>query len=552
MAGGVSRKPRGKPARKVTTLRSRKVLFTAVKNEAPFLLEWIAYHLEVGFDRIIIFSNESEDGTTELLDALAQSGVIEHFYHEPAQGVSAQANAARLANEKELLQHGDWVLWIDADEFLNIKIGSGTLDELIDKIGDKHGMFINWRVFGDSGNQFFPGRFISSDFVGAAQLNFVRHLEIKTLFRHGPDFSGLATYVLNRPSMKKGRNVGLECFLNGNGVVPEDSVSHQRWLAGEEHWHNCQLQASDLGGQVAQINHYSIRTPELYEMKRMRGRGLVAQQSGAANRRHTELFYRRMNRNGRADNSILRFASVVTRRMAELGALPGVYEALNHAERLTAISIAHNERPDTKPKLSDVLSTASTEPPKVTLPDKEHALVEKCYRDARFILEYGSGGSTVIALETGAEWVFSVESDPVWTMNISTVLQRNYPDANFSIHYVDIGPTKEWGWPQSNTRQKVFHRYATSVWDIPHFVEPDVVLIDGRFRTACFCTTVMKSKRPKTVLFDDYVDRPEYHWIEDILPVSEIVGRMARFDLKESIDVTPHLTKIAGSFVDAR
>lgn len=35
-------------------------LFSAMKNEAPFLLEWVAYHKAIGFDRIVIYSNDSD------------------------------------------------------------------------------------------------------------------------------------------------------------------------------------------------------------------------------------------------------------------------------------------------------------------------------------------------------------------------------------------------------------------------------------------------------------------------------------------------------------
>ena len=49
---------------------ARKVLFSAMKNEAPFVLEWVAYHKVIGFDEIVIAFNDCDDGTAELLRAL--------------------------------------------------------------------------------------------------------------------------------------------------------------------------------------------------------------------------------------------------------------------------------------------------------------------------------------------------------------------------------------------------------------------------------------------------------------------------------------------------
>jgi protein O-GlcNAc transferase len=59
-----------------------------------------------------------------------------------------------------------------------------------------------------------------------------------------------------------------------------------------------------------------------------------------------------------------------------------------------------------------------------------------------------------------------------------------------------------------------------------------VILIDGRFRIACFVTAYLRATQPMIVLFDDYLDRPHYHVVERLVKPSEFVGRMARFDLQ--------------------
>ncbi|MFG1358490.1 glycosyltransferase family 2 protein [Xanthobacter pseudotagetidis] len=42
-----------------------------VRDEAPYVLEWVAHHRALGFDHIFVFDNESRDGTSELLDSLS-------------------------------------------------------------------------------------------------------------------------------------------------------------------------------------------------------------------------------------------------------------------------------------------------------------------------------------------------------------------------------------------------------------------------------------------------------------------------------------------------
>jgi hypothetical protein len=52
--------------------RSRHGTVMAVsmmKDEAPYLLEWVAHHLAVGFTDIVVYTNDCTDGTVEMLQA---------------------------------------------------------------------------------------------------------------------------------------------------------------------------------------------------------------------------------------------------------------------------------------------------------------------------------------------------------------------------------------------------------------------------------------------------------------------------------------------------
>ncbi len=249
----------------------RRVLFTAVRNEAPFLLEWVAYHQVIGFDTIIVASNDCDDGTDELLQALQAAGHVRHLPHEVPVGKRPQGNAAKLVNEMGLIAHGDWVLWLDADEFLNVRVGDGRLDDLIAAVGDHDGALINWRVFGDGGNARFPGRFISEAFTGASRPGFRKNLELKTFFRHGPGVVGLGLHGIYRPALVQG---GGARFLAPSGA-PLDGAERvtARWLDGVDSPKNCKVAAHEAGHALAQVNHYIVRTPEFFALKQARGRG---------------------------------------------------------------------------------------------------------------------------------------------------------------------------------------------------------------------------------------------------------------------------------------
>ncbi len=170
----------------------------------------------------------------------------------------------------------------------------------------------------------------------------------------------------------------------------------------------------------------------------------------------------------------------------------------------------------------------------MTFPEKVCEYVEQHYRAADTILEYGSGGSTVLASELSGKTIFSVESDKRWSLMMQAYFDQAGAKSAVTLHYSNIGKTGEWGMPVSDAAWRRYHRYPLSVWDLPNFKAPDLMLIDGRFRVACLITAMMKTEKPLVVLFDDYADRERYAVVEKWIKPQEFRGRMARFEVEPS------------------
>ena len=106
-------------------------------------------------------------------------------------------------------------------------------------------------------------------------------------------------------------------------------------------------------------------------------------------------------------------------------------------------------------------------------------------------LEFGSGGSTVLAAKVGVPFV-SVESDRYFLRAVRRKLTdtgRLDPDSQTLLH-VDIGLTEAWGAPLMHTptpeRVARWRRYPRAPWiALARLPGPHLVLIDGRFRVAC-------------------------------------------------------------------
>ena len=180
----------------------------------------------------------------------------------------------------------------------------------------------------------------------------------------------------------------------------------------------------------------------------------------------------------------------------------------------------------------------------LSLPAQEAEVLRSEYNQANVILEYGSGGSTVMAAGMQGKRVFSVESDRDWALRLQTHIDTNdFPSAT-TVYHTDIGPTGNWGRPIDNTYWSEFYKYPLAIWAEPFFRHPDVVLIDGRFRTACMMTVMAKITRPVTVLFDDYRDRRPYHSVEKLIEPRVILGRLAVFDVPAGLISSSDTTMI--------
>ncbi len=172
--------------------------------------------------------------------------------------------------------------------------------------------------------------------------------------------------------------------------------------------------------------------------------------------------------------------------------------------------------------------------PKMSMPPAETALVQDHYRRAKGILEYGSGGSTAFAACHASAQIVSIESDANWAADlIDTLTRAGVMDARLDIRHANIGKTREWGMPATHNDWRRYWAYPMGFWLEKDRMDPDLVLIDGRFRLGCFLATILNTRIPVTVLWDDYVGRENslYSMAEAWFPITSVTGRMVRFDV---------------------
>lgn len=151
--------------------------------------------------------------------------------------------------------------------------------------------------------------------------------------------------------------------------------------------------------------------------------------------------------------------------------------------------------------------------------------------------EYGMGQSTLAAAGTAASaaarQIQAVDTSAQWLAHVAGQL-TDEAAARVRLVHVDLGPVGSWGFPKSYAHRDRFSAYFDAPWQ--GAFDPDLVLIDGRFRVACFLTSLLRAKPGTLILFDDYTERAYYHIVETFLTPEQRTTRQALFRVPEAVD----------------
>ena len=285
---------------------------SSVRNEGPFLVEWICWYRRMGFDQIIVVTNDCADHSPQLLDALQEAGWVTHLRHEVPDLQHICARKLEAAKALPQVNGADWVLVCDVDEFLVIHKGQGLITDLLPLNPDFLGMSFHWKVFGTCGHAQWEDGLTHRQFTTAALSEDGSSTWVKSITSHPEWFRRLGEHgpkrLLPRRAVRWG-SVGMR-WVNAEGQTLEE------WSPVGDYMRR--TLPENVSHRVAQMNHYMVRSVESFGLKK-------GQLSAVAGKdRYTDAFFTRYNRNEVADDSALRHRAGFDVVHAQAMALPGV------------------------------------------------------------------------------------------------------------------------------------------------------------------------------------------------------------------------------------
>ena len=252
-----------------------------LKNEAPYLKEWLDYHLVAGVDHFYLYDNDSPDNQLEVATPYIEAGLVDYF-KVPGKFMQMVAYNDAVKNFKF---QSRYLAFIDGDEFIFPKTNRGVVeivDEILSQNDDAGGLAVNLHQFGSNGE-------IQADYSRGVLERFTRR---------APNNWIIPLKENNLP----GGNAHVKTIANPRTIdflyLPHSAVYFNGFYAVNE---NGGVVNGPFNNPVTAdkivMNHYSVKSREEYARKVNRG-------AADHNTYHMEYFDIN-NRNEEFDDSIL-------------------------------------------------------------------------------------------------------------------------------------------------------------------------------------------------------------------------------------------------------
>lgn len=236
-----------------------------MRNEAAFLLEWLAHHRAAGIGDFVVLSNDCQDGTDTMLDRLAELGWLTHIPNPgPYDKAGIQFSGLKRADACAAVRGADWLIALDIDEFVNVHTGDHTLPALVATLPEATAITLTWRLFGNADVVSYSDAPVTETFTRCAPEIMYwpwRAAMFKTLYRNDGAYRKLGVH---RPRGAVKSRLEQAQWFDSHGRELDEQFRTRRIFSNY---------GQPLYG-LAQLNHYPLGAMESYILKADRGRAV--------------------------------------------------------------------------------------------------------------------------------------------------------------------------------------------------------------------------------------------------------------------------------------
>ena len=247
--------------RKWPVAKPRVFVATCMKDEGPFILEWVAWHRAMGVTDITVFTNDCSDGTDAILDRLSDLGHVQHLPN-PAfafDSTAFQPVALNYAHQLRAMREADFFISMDVDEFINVTVGNHTLRALFNASGPFDVLSMSEVNHGSNQHEHYERGWLT-DLFPAHQTTtpgkFKSRRGVKSIVRLSERVEKLRNH---RPDMHNEN--GQTAWLDGSGRATGHFLADR-----SENGHDCRGSF-----KLVRLEHFPLRSLDSYLAKMYRG-----------------------------------------------------------------------------------------------------------------------------------------------------------------------------------------------------------------------------------------------------------------------------------------
>lgn len=214
-----------------------------VKDEAPYIEEWLEFHRLMGVEHFYIYDNGSTDGTLILLNKQPDVYIIP-WHKFPGQRAAYADALATFATASE------WMAFVDADEFL-YSPQRRDLKEVLRTYDQYSGVAVHWVIYGSSGHKTYENKPVLDRFEKRSK---EVNQHVKTIVHNIPGKPVYTGYNVHSFTCKRGKIVDENGKrLRGNyalqpgGTADILRINHYHVKSEEEYREKCKKKRADAG-----------------------------------------------------------------------------------------------------------------------------------------------------------------------------------------------------------------------------------------------------------------------------------------------------------------
>jgi hypothetical protein len=206
------------------------------RNRGKWIVEWLAFHMVVGFEHFYLYAHKSTDDMTATLLKLARRYdiTVHPLDDQPQPQLLAYQHAANAYADRV-----DWMAFIDGDEFLHPAQGFQIAPALaMFDTQPLSALAAYWVCYGSSGHVRDPDGLVLQDYPRHSGADFLPNRHVKSIVRGRQAIGVRSSHV----------------FDTAHGTVDEQlRPVHQGWMR-------------ELAPSVAhlRINHYAVQSFDFF------------------------------------------------------------------------------------------------------------------------------------------------------------------------------------------------------------------------------------------------------------------------------------------------